>query len=87
MQQIIRKLQFINLNIEKISKNNNFLKKQYCFYERTIIMKKLAYLATAVLAGLGFTSTASADVSISGSQTLMYCSFWFNNIYQKLRFC
>lgn len=35
-------------------------------------MKKLAYLATAVLAGLGFTSTASADVSISGSQTLMY---------------
>jgi len=35
-------------------------------------MKKLAYLATAVLAGLGFTSTASADVSISGSQTLVY---------------
>ena len=35
-------------------------------------MKKLAYLATAVLAGLGFTSTASAEVSVSGSQTLMY---------------
>lgn len=35
-------------------------------------MKKLAYLATAVLAGLGFTSTASAEVSVSGTQTLMY---------------
>ena len=35
-------------------------------------MKKLAYLATAVLAGLGFTSTASAEVSVGGSQTLMY---------------
>ena len=37
-------------------------------------MKKLAYLATAVLAGLGFTSTASAEVSVSGSQTLMYAA-------------
>ena len=37
-------------------------------------MKKLAYLATAVLAGLGFTSTASADVSVSAAQTLMYSS-------------
>lgn len=35
-------------------------------------MKKIAYLATAVLAGLGFTSTASAEVSVSGSQVLMY---------------
>ena len=35
-------------------------------------MKKLAYLASAVLAGLGFSSTASADVSVSGSQQLVY---------------
>ena len=42
------------------------------FYERTIIMKKLAYLASAIFAGLGFTSTASADVSVSGSSTLAY---------------
>lgn len=49
-------------------------KKQYCFYERTITMKKLAYFATAVLAGLGFTSTSSADVTVGGSQVLMYTS-------------
>ena len=35
-------------------------------------MKKLAYLASAIFAGLGFTSTASADVSVSGSSTLAY---------------
>ena len=35
-------------------------------------MKKLAYLATAIFAGLGFTSTASADVSVSGSSKLAY---------------
>ena len=35
-------------------------------------MKKIAYIASAVFAGLGFTSTASADVSVSGSQVLMY---------------
>ena len=35
-------------------------------------MKKLAYLASAIFAGLGFTSTASADVSVGGSSTLAY---------------
>jgi len=35
-------------------------------------MKKLAYLASAIFAGLGFTSTASADVSVSGSSKLAY---------------
>ena len=35
-------------------------------------MKKLAYLATAIFAGLGFTSTASADVSVSGTSKLAY---------------
>lgn len=35
-------------------------------------MKKLAYLASAIFAGLGFASTASADVSVSGSSTLGY---------------
>ena len=35
-------------------------------------MKKLAYLATAIFAGLGFASTASADVSVSGSSKLAY---------------
>ena len=37
-------------------------------------MKKLAYLATAIIAGLGFTSTASADVSVSGTSKLAYTS-------------
>lgn len=35
-------------------------------------MKKLAYLASAVLTGLGFTSTASADISVGGTQQLVY---------------
>ena len=35
-------------------------------------MKKLAYLASAIFAGLGFASTASADVSVSGSSKLAY---------------
>lgn len=37
-------------------------------------MKKLAYLVSAVAAGLGFSSSAFADISVSGGSSLAYTS-------------
>jgi collagen type VII alpha len=48
------------------------LKKQYCFRKDNNKMKKLTYLVSAVVAGL-FTS-AHADVSVSGSASVVYQS-------------
>ena len=65
-------LQYELINIAKRSLFYTFSWNNILFYERTIIMKKLAYLASAIFAGLGFASTASADVSVSGSSKLAY---------------